>query len=556
MPDRPYQLQAKTNILAEFEQGVHRQVIVMSTGCGKTHTFSGLPSLFNGILTGKMLVFVHRQDIVLQIAKAIAKENPFLCVEIEMGAKYKADFQKADIVVASIQSLTDKRTSEYQWNLIDKVVCDEVHRGVTESYLKIYEKLGLLDDDWKGVFIGCTATPNRADGEPLAKVFQKITFTYPIRQAIEEGWLVDVRGYKITTKTSLEGVKSSNGDFDTRSLSEAVNTPARNKQALKAYLDYGENKQFIGFTVDIQHAKDAALVFQEAGLNVVALWGDDPDRTYKTEAFANGEIHGVFNCDVWSEGYDNWRVACIIRMAPTKSPVKFTQQVGRATRLQDGTGNLLLSEGDVKRYCIILDMVDAKGRHSLVTLPTLLGLASDLDLNGKSLVGAVKRIEEAQEKYPHLKFDDLDNIDNIESFIESVNLFEIRFAPEVETNSEFSWYSSPTGGYVLMLPNKDKITITQNLLDIYEICGSIRGKVYKGERKTIEDAFGTADKLIRDLFPEVLKVVKREETWHHLPPTTGQLKLIGKFYKGKAIPNDLSRGQASRLIGAKLAGKA
>jgi hypothetical protein len=103
---------------------------------------------------------------------------------------------------------------------------------------------------------------------------------------------------------------------------------------------------------------------------------------------------------------------------------------------------------------------------------------------------------------------------------------------------------------------KNEIRITQNMLDKYEIRGHIKGKRYRGERDTIETAFGAADKLVQDLVPEALKIVKREATWHGLPPTEGQLKLIAKLLRGRALPKDLTRGQASALIGSRLAKKA
>lgn len=300
-------------------------------------------------------------------------------------------------------------------------------------------------------------------------------------------------------------------------------------------------------------------MFQHYGIKAEALWGDDPDREDKLRRHRNGEITVLFNCDVLTEGYDDWQIGCVILAGPTKSPVKFAQRVGRGTRLQDGIGNLKQVETSclksIKTDCIILDVVDSSSRNSLVTLPTLMGMSAKLDLRGKGIVFAVKELKEKAKQFPHVDFSELDDISKIDTHIENVNLFDVKFSPEVETNSKLSWYSGPTGGFVLLLPEKDKLTICQNLLDKWEIVGNIKGKKLRGERATIEEAFAAADDVVYTYCPDALKILKREETWHNAPATPGQLMLLRKFFKGKAIPLDLTKGKASKLISSYLAGK-
>jgi hypothetical protein len=105
------------------------------------------------------------------------------------------------------------------------------------------------------------------------------------------------------------------------------------------------------------------------------------------------------------------------------------------------------------------------------------------------------------------------------------------------------------------LPEKDEIRIEQDLLDKWQIRGKIKGKTYKGERDSMSDAFSAADDLVRKTSPEVLKLVNREAHWHRDPPTEGQLKALRYYYKGKQIPDNLTKGEASSLIGAAKAGR-
>ena len=82
-----------------------------------------------------------------------------------------------------------------------------------------------------------------------------------------------------------------------------------------------EDRQTIGFCVNIQHAQDLAELFNKHNVLASAVWGNDPLRSEKLEAFGAGEIEVIFNVDVLTEGYDEWKVECILNGSPTKSPV-------------------------------------------------------------------------------------------------------------------------------------------------------------------------------------------------------------------------------------------
>lgn len=546
MQDRPYQAAAHKAIRDGLAKGTTHQLIQMATGTGKTVVFSQLPEQLKSTHPGKMLVLAHRSELIDQAIAKMRVVNPFLRIDKEM-AEHHADPSQADVIVASVATLGrrgTKRLSKYDWSLFDKYVVDEAHHSVASSYLNIFEAARLFEDGNKSLLLGVTATPSRGDGQALAKIFQKITYTYAMRQAIEDGWLVEPHGYRVKTGTSLDKVKISQGDYDTQELSNTVNTPQRNQLIVKAWLENAQGRPTVGFSVDIQHAKDLAAMFVQYGIKAEAVWGVDPDRADKIARHKSGETTVLFNCGVLSEGYDDPQISCIILAGPTKSPVKFTQMVGRGTRLHPG-----------KIDTIILDIVDASSRNSLVTLPTLMGMSASLDLKGQGVVYAVKKLEEEQKKYPQIDFTQLADISTLDAFIENVNLFEVKFAPEVEGNSELSWYPSPTGGYVLILPNKDRLSINQNLLDKWSLFGTIKEQTYQGERDTIEQAFLAADNLVNKVCPDALKILRREEKWHKNPASGPQLKLIAKLYKGKAIPPDLSSGQASKLISARIAGK-
>ena len=544
---RPYQQQAIKAIRDNITAGKNRQLLCMATGTGKTEVFAHLPEETQDILPGQSMVLLHRDELAQQAMSKLRLRNPCFNVQQEAGSE-KCDPSTADVIVASVQTLGRKNTErvkKFNWENISRLIIDEAHRSIADSYYNVYNAGGYLSEASKRLVLGCTATPTRGNGEGLGKLYQCISYNYSLRTAIEEGYLVDIKGIRVDTETSLDGVSTKGGEFDQQELAAAVDNPYRNLLVAKAYTETCAGRQAIGFGVNIAHSQHLAEAFQSIGLNAEAVWGSDPERDDKIEKFRNGTIDILFNAQLLTEGFDLATIECVILAAPTKSGVVFSQRVGRGTRL-----NLPL-----KKDCIILDVCDATSRHNLVVLPTLLGLPSGLNMRGKSLVGTAKAIEDMVKKYPHLDFSSLKDADKIEAFVESVNLFEVKFPPEVEMNSQFTWHPAYSGGYMLMLPDKDEVRITQNLLDNWEIKGIIKGKKYKGERPTMEEAFSAADDLIKKTSPEALKLVNRTAHWHNDPPTDGQMRLIAKLFKGKQIPSNLTKGAASKLIGSALAGK-
>jgi superfamily II DNA or RNA helicase len=194
MANRPYQEKALSASKRDWSSGQREQLFVMATGTGKTHTFAQLPYIYEKELPGQMLVLAHREELLDQAIAKIRAENPHKRVDKEKAA-HVADPYQADIIVASVASMTEKRMLKYNWTKVDKIVIDEAHHSTAPSYLRVLDTSGFalpyrVDPR---ILTGWTATPNRGDGSALATVYKKLSYTYTIRDAIEDGWLVDIR---------------------------------------------------------------------------------------------------------------------------------------------------------------------------------------------------------------------------------------------------------------------------------------------------------------------------------------------------------------------------
>ena len=556
--NRYYQDEQLGAIENNYVANVTQQLVSAATGTGKTVAFSQVPDRMRKHLPGQTLVLAHRDELLDQNIDKLRKYNPTLKVSKEKAELY-ADTE-SDIIVASVASLgraNSARADRFNWEQIDKLITDEAHHSTANSYMNIYEKAGVLDST-KKLHVGFTATPQRADGKALAKVYKKIVHEYSIRQAIEDGWLVDVKGIKVRTGVSLDQLKTVMGDFKEDELAATVDTTARNTLAVTTWLKHASNRQTVVFCVDIAHAQHLADAFKAAGVKCEAIWGNDPDRETKLKAHEAGELQVLTNCGILTEGYDDWRISCILLARPTKSGTLYVQMVGRGTRLDPDWGCLKRGNGVYtqdwprKSDCIIIDMVDVTSRHSLVTLPTLMGMSAALDLRGGSLVAAIQLLEEKQEQYSNVDFSLLNDITELDKYIESVDLFNIKPAPEVDENSSMIWQHAPDGGYVLRLPDKNVVTVKQNLLDKWEVKAKIFDKKYKGERESLQDVIRAADELIIREAPHALKLVQRGQSWQRKPATQAQLKFIARLLKNKPIPKDLDSGTAALIIGREL----
>jgi ATP-dependent helicase IRC3 len=556
---RPYQIAALQASKEKADAGILRQLLVLPTGTGKTVVFACLPKHHG--YKKKILVLDHREELTDQAADKILKWNPGVPIGIEMA--HRRCKPTDQIIVASVPTIGRKgspRLEQFNPLEFDAIICDEAHHSVSQSYLTVFDHFGLFSPDNHIMLLGVTATPNRGDGKALAQVYDQVIYSLPFRDAIEQGWLADVRGIRLTTNVGLDGVKIQGGDFAVGDLSNTVNTPARNQEIVRAWIDRAWERQTIAFTVDIQHAKDLAMMFQKNSIPCEAVWGDDPERARKLADHRAGKTTVLVNCGVLTEGYDDWRVSCIIMARPTKSQLLFMQCVGRGTRIPEGINNLAEAQAQgikvEKTDCILLDVVDATSKHSLVTLPSLLGMNPKMDLKGKSVVQAARHLEKVQEEHPLIDFSTLKDITKVEAHIEAVNLWEVRFPDEITENSTMQWHKSPSGNYVLLLPDKGQNHLSQNALERWEVEATIKGNhVKESDIDTFSGALQTGEQFLDMFGKEYKKILTREAKWHDEPMTPPQERFLRKLYKGKTIPPGLLKGQAAKLISSALAGK-
>jgi ATP-dependent helicase IRC3 len=532
---RPYQQECLEAIKANLDTGIYRQLVCAATGTGKTAILSNLPEALD---IRRMLVLAHRDELLDQAAEKLRHWNPRLKIAIEAGERKSST--TADVVVASVATLGragSKRLGRFPSDWPQAVVVDEAHHATSASYQTIFEHFGLLRTENRTLLLGVTATPFRADGEDLSRIFERVSFEYGIRRGIEDGWLSDIRGIRLKTQVRLDRVKQRAGDFATDELSAAVNTPERNAAIVKGWLGHASGRPTLAFTVDIQHARDLADEFCRYGVRAEAVWGSDPERADKLARFRARETNVLANCALLTEGFDAPLTSCVVMARPTRSHGLYMQCIGRGTRTDEGKADTL-----------VIDVVDLSSRFSLANVSKAMGLPEDLNLNGGSAHKAAKRLEEVAQRHPDADFDRIQDLRQIEAIVERVDLFRTEPAPEIVRLAHLRWHKTGDG-YVLWLLDRQAMRIKSNLLGHYDLI--TRGAKFH-EAATLAKAFEAAEAWVGKNEHEALGIVSREAKWHDDPATPRQLKLLRKRY-GAQLPTNLTKGHASNLIGILLA---
>jgi superfamily II DNA or RNA helicase len=329
---RHYQLAAAHEIQTRILQGARRILVVAPTGSGKTVLFAHLTTQARarGL---RVLIVAHRRELIHQ---ACAKVLSYGLDEADVGVVMASDPRRrpaAGVQVASVDTLRYRTRPR-----ADLVIIDECHRATAKSYRE------LSDAYPAAVHLGFTATPYRSDGRGLGEVYDEIVVAASIGSLIAEGHLVEPRVFTVPTLPDLSKVRVRGGDYDERSLAEAVNTTSLVGDLIEHWKTHAGGVRTVAFAVSVEHSRHIADRFRAAGIAAEHLDGGTPtaERDGILARLASGTTRVVANCNCLSEGFDLPSVKCAILARPTKSAGLYLQQAGRILRPHEGLRAVIL----------------------------------------------------------------------------------------------------------------------------------------------------------------------------------------------------------------------
>jgi len=580
---RTYQDDALQGVLREVERGIRRTLLVMPTGSGKTVVFSALADTLGLSSHERVLILAHRDELVEQARDKYLRANPRARIGIEKGT---AKAESADgVVVGSVQTLRGARLEEFigRWGLPALVITDEAHHATSTSYVTIYDRIGIVPGG-DVLHVGVTATPKRGDGEGLDKVFDSIAYAVTIEDLIIQGYLVDLRGYVVKSKVVLP-TAMRHGDFKVAQLAAAVNITERNASVVNAYLELARGRRAIVFCVDIAHSKAQCELFIAAGVRTIHVDGEMPlrERRAAVAGFEAGRYDVLTNCDVLSEGFDCPAVDCVILAAPTAKSGKYAQRVGRGTRplnaaaaqfasVTSAEGRRAIIRASGKRDCIVIDVVDVTKRHSLASLPALLGLPAGFDLRGKSALRSARKFNAlaAVTDLAETLVTDADALEaldavpaaqRVRALVRSllknkgtqeyipVDLLQPKpLPPWAQDAASMTWFASGPAAFRLNLP-EESLLVEQTTLAQYEATLLPRPPhppTRLGVFGTLREAFGRAEAWVRQQRESMVELLDRNAAWRARPASSMQRGYLR--HQGVRARKSATRGDLSSVI--------
>jgi len=399
-------------IVACRDRGMERVIVVMPTGTGKTTLFSALIGEFDRTYDVGALVLAHRRELLDQAHRRIGLQNKGIHVAVEGGGKAASGNPR--VVVASVQAVgrpESARLSDFEPGLM---IIDEAHHAAAATYQRVMQRFGCYEG--RCFTVGVTATPHRMDNQQLhgsnEAIFQEVAFSYTLREAILDGWLADVKGYRVATGIDLSRVKVTRGDYNAHQLQQAVNTEERNEAAYMHWADVARDRRTIVFCTGVEHAEDVAKLFRDRGITSESVNGAMAiaEREAVIGRFVSGRTQVLTNVDIATEGFDLPEVDCVLMLRPTQSWALYTQMVGRGLRVLPNTIDGLITadarkaavRSSAKPDCIVIDIVDNGDKVTVPKEPgvdpkekpsmaAVVGLPSDFDLEGHTLEEALRK---------------------------------------------------------------------------------------------------------------------------------------------------------------------
>ena len=583
---RDYQQRAKAAVLAAKDRGLHRVMVVMPTGCGKTTVFASLVDEVAREYDQTSLVVAHRHELLQQAAARIVALAPRLSVGVE-GGDTTAPYESR-VVVAGVQSIGRPDTKRLNWFKPGLLILDEGHHAPADTWQNVMRRFGSYSGEC--FTLAVTATDHRMDNRPLhgteSAIFEDVVFRYSLRQAVADGWLVDLRGFRVATGVDISGVRTSLGDYNQSQLARAVNVEARNQTAFSHWQEIAHDRRTIVFCVDIQHAEDVAKLFREHGISAEHVDGAMPmaQRAGILRRFGEGETQVLVNVEVATEGYDAPAADCVLMLRPTQSWALYTQMAGRGVRTLPGVVDGLGSAAERVRAiresgkpdCFVIDVVDVSTKFSLQAPPEdkvgetatgkaaqpataagLMGLPPDFDLQGHSLFQAAEWLEElpvAKRAEAFLRPTSFEDLSTVLSEIDLLK--ELSIPEEILGVTRLAWMKVGQGEYYLPCGSNGferdrKAVLRCDELGRFQLHLSSSLMDY-GQMQLGDDlitAFDEADRLIHLTFPDCLPIVRANEGWRESAPTDRQRQNLRAMGVDEATIAQIStRGQARALI--------
>jgi type I restriction enzyme, R subunit len=353
---RAYQETAIKKVVENILSGDKTTLLTMATGTGKT--FVAFQIIWKLMKAKKFSRVLFLTDRIMLKDQAYNEFEPFRQGSNDARCKIEGgDFNKnRDIYFSTYQTLfANDLYKKIPSDFFDLIVIDECHRSRFGDW-------GIVLDHFPNSYhLGMTATPKREDNIDVYEYFGEPVFEYSLGQAIEDGYLVPYKIYKVTTNLYKEGLDISKAEeviyddeiepekikdfYEPSEFQRIVNITDQVGFLSQKTLEIVEKTNPFGktiiFCVDMAHAQQVKDKLNELKGNedyatrIVAEDKDDMTK-FRDKEMAMPVV--ATTVDLLSTGVDIPHIQNIVFMRPIASRVLFKQIIGRGSRLFEGKG--------------------------------------------------------------------------------------------------------------------------------------------------------------------------------------------------------------------------
>lgn len=317
--------------------GKKKALIISATGTGKTFLSAFDVKEYR---PEKFLFVVHNSQI---LTKAMTDYQKVIGFEADEAVLYQSgmDINDKKYIFATIQSISkDKNINNFNSDMFDYILIDEVHKAGAKSYQKI------MDYFKPGFILGMTATPERTDDKNIYEIFDfNVAYEIRLHKALEEDMLCPFIYFGVTEIFKGNELLDEKVNINDLISDERVNHII---EKIEYYGFSGEKVKGLMFCQSKEEAKLLSIKLNEKGYKTTYLTGDDNRKTRErvVEELENNEIEYILTVDIFNEGIDIPSVNQVILLRNTESNIIFIQQLGRGLRKHDS-----------KEYVTIIDFI-------------------------------------------------------------------------------------------------------------------------------------------------------------------------------------------------------
>jgi DNA repair protein RadD len=364
---RPYQSRIVGDLWSYFDRHPEgNPVIEACVGAGKSMMVAMVAQRAMREYPGtRIVVIVPSKELLVQNVEELYQVWPEANAGI-YSAAVKRKQLGYDLTYATIGSIYKQA---HRMGRVDLIMADECHgiatsdTGMWRQFVSDLRKYGSPVR-----VVGLTGTPFRGNGVWLTHgddpLFTHICSRVTIRELLDLGFLSPLTTVPTQTHIDTSAVRTVAGDYNLQDLAVVSDKDELVQAACDEIVTLGVGRRkWLVFAVNVAHAQHVCAALRQRGVAAAVVTGDTPaaQRDTAIADYRSGKLQCLVNVAVLTTGFNVKEVDFLVLLRATKSPVLYTQILGRGLRIADHKTDCLVA--DFTDTIATLGPVDAiKGR--------------------------------------------------------------------------------------------------------------------------------------------------------------------------------------------------